>query len=356
MTRSRHAVTLIELLVVIAILSVLIGLLLPAVQNVRQAAVRMTCQNNLKQLGLALHNCHDAEGRFPGGVVVIGQVSLVDDGYATGFTYLLPYLEQGNLRSLYQLDRPWHDPANYAAVGTKVKVFYCPANRPDGGLDLRPVAAQWNFPLPPFAAGVDYAFCKGANAGLGPNPDKVPAAVRGPFGVAVYDNGRVVAGTVRLTDVTDGTSNTFAVGEAAGGSDQYPIRDLADPTRTVADPFTGRPAVLDQSWGATGFADRSHPWYAGVLAVTAQYGLPPDVRDEPVNRSPGTPTIFGLDSSGANVLGRDFVSGFRSAHPTGCNFVSCDGSVRWVRAAIDPATYRALSTAAGGEVVSGDGG
>ncbi len=354
MTRPRSGFTLIELIVVVAIIAVLMGLLLPAVSKVRGAAARVACANNLKQIGLALHNFHDAEGRFPGGVVVTGRAGLLDDGHATGFTYLLPHLEQANLRNLYRTDVPWSDPANASAVGTPVKVFYCPANRAEGGIDLRPIAAQWNFPLPPFAAGVDYAFCKGANAGLDFDAGKVPAAVRGPFGIAVRDGERVVTGTIRLTDITDGTSNTFALGDAAGGSARYPIRDLSDPAKTAADPFTGLPALLEQSWGATGFADRAHPWYASVLAVTAEFGLPPDPRDEPVNRSPGTPTVYGSDSSGFNTSGRDFVSGFRSLHPGGSNFVLCDGSVRFVREGIDPTTYRALSTHAGGEVVPGE--
>jgi prepilin-type N-terminal cleavage/methylation domain-containing protein/prepilin-type processing-associated H-X9-DG protein len=354
MLRTRFGFTLIELLVVIAIIAILIGLLLPAVQSVRQAAARLQCQNNLKQIGLAAHNYHDAEGHFPGGVVIIGQVGLLDDGYATGFTYLLPYLEQGNLKNLYKIELPWHETANYTAVGTRVKTYYCPANRTDGGLDLRPVAVQWNFPLPPYAAGVDYAFCKGANAGLWPEVNKLPASVRGPFGLAILENNRVVAGTTKITDIADGTTNTFMIGEAAGGSPKFPIRDLSNPAATVSDPFTGQPALLDQSWGATGFADRSHPWYASVLAVTAQSGSQGTWNDEPLNRSPGTPTIFGVDASGANASGRDFVSGFRSLHPGGANFVLCDGSVRVVRQQITPATYRALSTISGGEVITGD--
>jgi prepilin-type processing-associated H-X9-DG protein len=164
----------------------------------------------------------------------------------------------------------------------------------------------------------------------------------------------VEKGTVRLTDIADGTANTFALGEAAGGNPKFPIRDLTDPTRTATDPFTGQPALLEQSWGATGFSDHSHPWYAGVLAVTAQFGRSPNVRDEPLNRSPGTPTVFGQDASGFNTSGRDTVSGYRSVHGGGANFALCDGSVRWVSQTIDRATYQALSTYSGGEMNPGD--
>jgi prepilin-type N-terminal cleavage/methylation domain-containing protein/prepilin-type processing-associated H-X9-DG protein len=352
MSRPRNGFTLIELLVVIAVIAIMIGLLLPAVQNVRTSAARISCANNLKQLGLALHNHHDVLNRFPGGVIVSGDIQ---DGWATGFTELLPYLEQQNLRNTYQFDVQWYDPSNATAVGTSVMLFYCPANRSTGGINMGPIAAQWGCYLPPFAAGADYAFCKGANAGLWPDPDKVPPAVRGPFGIAVREGQGTLTGTIGLLDISDGTSSTFAIGEAAGGSLKFPIRSLSDPTQTVANPFTGVPALLEQSWGATGFGDASHPWYASVLAVTAQYGMAPAVNDEPLNRSPGTPTIYGSDASGFNRSGRDFVSGFRSAHAGGANFMLCDGSVRWVSKSIDAPTYRALSTFAGGEVVGGEG-
>jgi len=343
----RRAFTLVELLVVIAIIGILMALLLPAVQKVRGSANRVRCLNNLRQLGLALHAFHGDRGHFPPGM--ISSSDDVSDADATGFTLLLPYVEQENVFRLYTFDRPWSDPANYTAVGLPVKLFFCPGNRDSGRIDLSPMAAEWNTVLPPFAASCDYAFCKGANGSLFHDSMRVPEEARGVFGVASSE-----ADGIRFAQILDGTSNTLAMGDATGGTSWYRVRDLGNSSVTVISLATGQPAEVEQSWSAASVGDASHPWYGSVFAVTAQYGFGSNPRDEPMNRRPCTPTVNGHDPFGDNRTGRDWVSGFRSLHTGGCNFLFCDGSARLLTDTIRPDVYRALSTYAAGEIITGD--
>ena len=356
--RPRGAFTLIELLVVIAIIGVLLALLLPAVQKVREAAARMKCQNNLKQFGLALHGFHDVNGYLPAGMVTELDIQ---DSYHTGFTYLLPYIEQDNIHRLYDYDHSWYDPVNYMAVGQQAPLFFCPSNRIGGKIDLTPYIQQWSSPMPPFVGASDYVLCKGANAGLYAFPSRIPPQVRGLFNISQADYN--LAGSavnwrptpqfrVRFTDISDGLSSTFALGEAAGGNSYFVIADVNNPNQPATEPFVNGPAPADQAWAAASLGDPQHPWYAGIFGATAQFGLPPNPMDEPMNRRPVTPSIIGSDASGYNVSGRDKVSGFRSMHMVGCNFLFADGSVHFIPQSIDAGVYRALSTYAGGEVIS----
>jgi prepilin-type N-terminal cleavage/methylation domain-containing protein/prepilin-type processing-associated H-X9-DG protein len=197
----RGGFTLIELLVVIAIIAVLIGLLLPAVQKVREAASRMSCQNNLKQLGLAMHNYHDAIGAFP---------YLRSGGGQNRHTWallLLPYIEQDNTFRVYQTPLPGvnmtdgfnnhtsTDPQIVAARTAQVKILLCPSRR--GTPSLSPVTTGSTVLGMPS----DYAACSG-------DTTNVPST--GTFEAVNTDHMKAL---IRIADIDDGTSNTFMIGE-----------------------------------------------------------------------------------------------------------------------------------------------
>ena len=201
-SEQRSAFTLIELLVVIAIMGVLIALLLPAVQKVREAAARMSCANNLKQLGLAMHNYHDTEGKFPflrsGG----------GENRHTWAVLLLPYIEQDNIWRAFTTSIAGvnmtdginnftsTDPQIVAARQAQVKTFFCPSRR-------SPVSLSAIDPGVPDVTGLpsDYAACSG---------DTSAAPTTGVF--KLVNSNHMLAGH-RIADITDGTSNTIMIGE-----------------------------------------------------------------------------------------------------------------------------------------------
>lgn len=301
----RRGFTLIELLVVIAIIAVLIGLLLPAVQKVRSAAARMKCANNLKQIGLALQNYHDANQSFPPGVRSThvsewGETDTPGWGWAA---YLLPHVEQDNLFRTIQFDLSITDPRNAVARVTPVPVFLCPSD-----------AAQSTFTTSKEANGKPgAAICDVAAAnylGMSTSDDFFDSdSFAISWNGVLYPNSRV-----RLTDVTDGTSQTFAVSER--------IQRHGQVTWVGAVP------------GAGSFATENGVELDENIALTLGY--------------------VG-DANKPGEVGGSWVSAHHtSAHGVGANFLFCDGHVKFLTPSIDFATFQALATRAGGEVVSAD--
>jgi prepilin-type N-terminal cleavage/methylation domain-containing protein/prepilin-type processing-associated H-X9-DG protein len=348
MSRTRRGFTLIELLVVIAIIAILVGLLLPAVQKVREAANRMSCQNNLKQLGLALLNYESAYQHFPPGVTVPPMQDDLVNGQNTAFTALLSYVEQTNLQRLYTPGLNWYDQANFIAVQTPVKLFFCPSNRQSGTVDFQPVATIVGFSMPNPAA-TDYLLCKGSNAGLC-SMVQIPGNAQGIFDVNTQ---------TRIADIVDGTSNTFAMGEGAGHNQLYLARATWDATLPFSNPVTHLPVLIDQAWAAGCVIDSqlaiSGEMYGCVFGVTAQRGGFVPSNDEPMNNPLFMASIDNNLACDNSVLtGFDTVSGFRSMHTGGCNFAYCDGSVHFLSSSLNILTYKALSTMNGGELLGTD--
>ena len=337
---TRRGFTLIELLVVIAIIAVLIGLLLPAVQKVREAANRMSCSNNLKQIGLAAHNYHDAHRAWPP-LRVAGA-----EGWATFFVLILPHMEQENLYRQWDLTRKY-SVQSVTARQTPVKAYYCPSRRSPGeGLnvaedfyvndaspppEVTPVGSlQVRFSVannPPGALG-DYAVCVGDMRGRPNNPDQ-----QNWFNT--NSNGAIIIGTptpvppnpappdravtsftsnTRMASITDGASNTFLAGEKHVPLGMFGRLKVGDGS------------LYSGAW--TCFSAR----LAGIEDPLAQSAT--DV----------TPS--------AGVVDGIYARKFGSYHVGVCQFVFCDGSVRAIRNTIDTANLRRLAVRDDREVIT----
>ena len=339
-TQMRMAFTLIELLVVIAIIAILVALLLPAVQQAREAARRTQCRNHLKQIGLAMHNYHDAHATFPPGRMR----SLVDGAGRcfSAYAHLLPMLDAATLYHQIDFSADPDDPAkNGTALGQTIPFFLCPSDSARvlqsntvGGIIVN--SAVHNYPL-----------CTGTTLPLSPrNPGGV--AVTGVF----YENSRT-----RLADITDGSSSTICVGETIKSDGGPSTWDGVSPTNGFVltqgnDNATNGPELTDyvtqchgsglllqqtrgSRWlyGAPGHSMYNHIRGPNDLDVDCRGGLPHSIR-----------TNYWWDRLSLNVAAR-------SRHTGGVHTLLCDGSVRFVSDNIDRQTWQRLGSRAGGEAI-----
>jgi len=317
-SRPVTGFTLVELLVVIAIIGILTALLLPAVQAAREAARRTQCKNNLKQMGLALLNFHEANRRFPPGYSAADPYSdgATDTSPGWGWGALvLPFIDEQSLFATIHRDRPIQDPQNAAAVWTTVKAYVCPS---DVGRDGELVA----FEVPDgfgstiaLAAPSSYSACNGGDE----------SDTSDPTGLGIfYRNSR----RTRMADITDGRSKTILVGEHA-------------------------------------WAHAEGIWAGAISNAVCQRGL--------LNPCPGSgaasypaPTLV-LSHSHLNNATSDTDGGlddFSSRHPGGSHFVLADGSVHFLVSipgdndddsyTHDSVVFQALGTRANGESIPSD--
>jgi prepilin-type N-terminal cleavage/methylation domain-containing protein/prepilin-type processing-associated H-X9-DG protein len=330
--RFRPGFTLIELLVVIAIIAILMGLLLPAVQKVRETGNRITCTNNLKQIGLALHTYHDAFLHFPPGYIDgnTNPDSTPDNDVGPGWgwaAFVLPYLEQQNLYNQINFNVGVGIGSNVAVSKQALKMFQCPS---DPLQDAFPIYdSTFTTPIATVAHG-NYVGCNGWEEcfnGAGGNPPSTGSGrdgLSGSFGQSgrglFYRNSQT-----RVADVTDGMSNTIIAGERS--SNHSP-----------------------STWTGAVTGGRCPAWMA-TQPFTDPYTPPPGPAydnadfDEALVLAHGNATH--LPSADFPIYDPDT---FYSMHPVGANFLFGDGSVHFLNRNIDSKTYQYLCTIAGGEV------
>jgi len=333
MRQLRFAFTLIELLVVIAIIAVLIGLLLPAVQKVREAAARMKCTSQLKQIALASHAYHDVNQMFPGGVVMGGTHN------STLFVELLPYIEQNNLYQQWDFVNTGN---NYSGAnsraGTNITIYWCPSH-----------------PVIPGGGGSPAFTTYGGNGGTIVFP-AAAATLDGIFsttGPLSQPNANQTG--VNILAITDGTSNTILFGERVVGDvalDSFLNAPAGVITPTPTPPLQSSAAY--SLWAPPPGPTACAALLAGQVVINYRqpYGWSPPPPPPLPNLPPTPPPPVPWGQLGPLWAAR--LGAYGSYHTGGANFAMADGSVRFLSASTPVGTLNALSTRAGNEVIPGN--
>lgn len=306
---NRRGFTLIELLVVIAIIAILIALLLPAVQQAREAARRSQCKNNLKQIALALHNYHDAHLVFPYGYwsFETSPPNGITRNRDSWFHRILPFVEQTALFNAYEKENQEYV-HNSAHKNTPINSFFCPSNPEPGPL-----------------ASVGFRGSYGANAGSTVGAGSLTTA-NGVF----YRNSKI-----GINSITDGTSNTLLIGEGV-------VRTISGGTGNAYTPWSEAGAY----WGG-GIQ------HGGTLSTAEPPNTPiPDCGRGCGNYDPNIHPCYSTDAATpAGFTCTTRTTYLRSYHVGGAHVAMADGSVRFASSNIHTATFRALGTRSGSEVI-----
>ena len=339
-TRGTCGFTLVELLVVIAIIGILIALLLPAVQAAREASRRMSCQNNLKQLGLALQGHATAWGSFPAGIGKTPQTSF------SAHAMILPYLEGQTLHKMIDLEEPLMlggggsatvNPVQANAARTVVSVFLCPSD------NAEPRFSEFlNFSAPDeTSGGTNYMVCGGSGT-------ETYYDLRYPSDGAFWQES-----SVRFRDIQDGTSHTMVFSESLlGNSCDINGPTPEDPKRYMAN-MCNQHSLSSEGPGLSGIVNpdvesivAGATYWRGCRGATWIWG-----RQQVNTFSAYMPPNTSVPDMAARGIG--FFAA-RSNHPGGVNAVFADGSVRFINETIPLEIWRASSTRASGEIISGE--